>query len=309
MVERTIRQHLGGEETAEPEQLMQAVRMCEEASPHHWWMRGETARADPLHEIGSNILDLVGKQSSGSITSVASHLRTLAYWRISEHLGIPFCPSIRRVPALDGLRASIHRNAHDTVYRAVAKAFQAEVAEVYDDAEEQPIALPPCATLFLNALREERDIAAAIALLRERFAPLRRQLANIQVTLSQGSIGARRKAKQQVQAALSALAVDADEAAKSMVREALALVPDVLNVVSSADPAKFSVSLIEKPASWIRGWWVRRPLHLAFDVRRRAVAVERYPSLLRETTGVDLSKQEIEYFTNCYAKASRLFLG
>ena len=297
-----------GDDASFGERVRKALSICEEASPIHWWMRGAAAKRDALHEIGANVLDQALKQSSGSVASVASHLRTLIYWRMSDHLRVPLCVSPRRLPALAALRAQVYRSTQHEVYGAVAKAFDADVSAVAADDAEIPLALPPSLALFLGELRVSRDVATAISALRARFTPLRRRLADIQARRANGTLGARLEAKRELAAALAAAAGNAPQ--QTSLRDVIDLVPEVTKVAAAPlDPTKYSAALLLKPAEWIRRWWSRRPIQVVLDVRCDVVETEPLKQLLGEATGVHLVREEVARFNTSYAKARKLFLG
>ncbi len=296
------------DEASFDERLRKALSICEEASPIHWWMRGAAAKQDALHEIGAHILDQASKQASGSVASVASHLRTLIYWRMSDHLRVPVCVSPRRLPVLAALRAQVHRSTQHEVYGAVAKAFDTDVSAVTADDAEIPLALPPSLALFLGELQATRDAASAVSALRARFAPLRRRLADIQARRANGALGTRLEAKRELAAALAAAAGDAPQ--QTTLRDVIDLVPEVTKMAAAPlDPTKYSAALVLKPAEWIRRWWSRRPIQAVLDVRRDVAETEPLTQLLGEATGVHLAREEVARFNASYAKARKLFLG
>ncbi|WP_345666252.1 hypothetical protein [Streptomyces venetus] len=259
----------------------------------------ETLQRDPLRTLGAEALRSIGYWSSGAIANGVSHLRTFIYWRTSAHLGIPFLPSIYRLPAYQLLTDHIRRTVQDRVYGIVADAFRTTVGEVYEDEEPMPLYLPPALALFLDHLRTHGDIAAAVDDLRRRHRKLRRSLNALQHTLhSDSALGEARAARRRLNAALEALRSDLgpdDQAAVGTVDQLLDIMPSVAKAATNPlDIGGYAEALAAHPANWIRSWWLRRPVRAALRLSTRLEDLSRYDRLLYEATGQYWDPRELD---------------
>ncbi|MFF1916457.1 hypothetical protein ACFVYE_33785 [Streptomyces sp. NPDC058239] len=305
-------QHHGSDERRT---FLGALRGELEGSPIHG--RGlfgheDELRADPVGTLGFELLEEIGRFHSGGLIGGVSHLRTFVYWRTAAHLGLPFIPSLRRLPTYHLLTNHIRNSVQERVYSAVGEAFHCSVSEVYENERPLPLYLPPALSLFLDHLRSNGNIAGAIDDLRRSHRKLRRDLASFQHALG-GSATLRdaRDARRRLADALTALRAEANGAPPhGAIDQVLDIVPDAVRAAANPlDVSGYSDTLIRRPAEWIRSWWVRRPIRSAFALSDQLLGLSQYDQLLEAATGQRCSSEQIARLHTQYGKCLALYGG
>ena len=234
-----------------------------EGTVSHWWLEEQSQQltANAIATLGGYMLDKIGYFGSGAVVEGISHLRTFVYWRLSDHLGIPFFPSCRRLPHFEAMARQLTPTVHQEVFQVLARAFKATVEQVYEDCQPTALPVPPLTSLFLDKLRTQKDASACIMEIREEFRGLREALRNLQSELrGSASIRQRLDAKRQLAKVIEDLKQHYEMRNDTFIDEALAFAPDVLKPLSNPmNPEKYSINLIKKPLEWIRTWWANRP--------------------------------------------------
>ncbi|MFE7439324.1 hemerythrin domain-containing protein [Streptomyces chartreusis] len=294
------------------EEVLECFRKEVEGLPLYPWLverRGEL-HADPLDTLGSEILRWTAYMGSGVATYNASLLRTFAYWRVAAHQGIPFVPSLRRIPSYQILAGHIHKSAQERVYAAVADSFHTAVVEVYEESKVLPLYLPPAVTLFFDHLRRNGgDVPGAVERLRNDHQGLRKQLARLQRELSaSNTLGEAREARRRFKAALEQLGTEFGEGPRGRIVQLIDIAPEVAKVAANPlDVGSFTDELVQRPAEWIRSWWVRRPLRSAFDLKDSLLKVKDYGPLLTDATGQSCTPAEMAAMFKRFVQLNRFF--
>ncbi|MFE9993456.1 hypothetical protein [Streptomyces avermitilis] len=316
-VGESVRANLAHEEHHGPHErriLLGALRSELEGSPLHTRLFGreDDLRADPFGTLGFDLLREIGRFHSGGLVGGVSHLRTFVCWRTAAHLGLPFIPSLRRLPAYHLMTDHIRTSVQERVYSAVGEAFHSSVSEVYENERPLPLYLPPALSLFLDHLRTNGDIASAIDTLRRSHRKLRRDLATFQQALEDSAtLRDARDARRRLADALSVLRADANGAPPhGAIDQVLDIAPDV--VQAAANPlnvSSYADALISRPAEWIRSWWVRRPIRSAFALSDRLLGLSQYDQLLEAATGQRCSDADMARVRNRYGQCLALYGG
>ncbi len=275
-----------------------------EGTLSHWWLEGEKGKlqTNTIATLGSHIIDKIGYYGSGAIVSGISHLRTFVYWRISDHLNIPFFPSCRRMPQFETISSQISPNAHQEVYKIIADAFKCTVEQVYEDCKPTPILVPPVTSIFLQKLKNNKNISSCLEEIRSEFKGLREALKKLQYDLRNSeTMHERLKAKRKLKDLLEALTKHYEFHNHTILDEALAYAPNVLKPLSNpTNPEKYTTELVKKPIDWVREWWSRRPFRVAYKLRDRLLSIPNYNDLLKDSLAVNITDKESEYFQKYY---------
>ncbi|MFI6864356.1 hypothetical protein ACIBKZ_31440 [Streptomyces sp. NPDC050421] len=305
-------QHHGSDERRT---FLSALRSEVEGSPIHsgsLFGHADELRADPLGTLGFELLRQIDRFDSGALIGGVSHLRTFVYWRTAAHLGLPFIPSLRRLPTYHLLTNHIRNSVQERVYSAVGEAFHCSVSEVYENEQPLPLYLPPALSLFLDHLRANGNIASAIDDLRRSHRKLRRDLASFQHAMG-GSATLRdaRDAQRRLTAALTTLRAEANGAPPhGAIDQVLDIVPAAVRAAANPlDVSGYSDTLVRRPAEWIRSWWVRRPIRSAFVLSDRLLGLSQYDQLLEAATGQRCTSEGIAWLHTRYGRCLALYGG
>lgn len=259
--------------------------------------------------LGGYLVDNIGFFGSGGVIDGVSHLRTFVYWRVSDHMRLPFFPSCRRLPHFEAIARQLSPTIQQGVCQVVAEAFKTNVAEAYKDCEPTAIALPPIVSVFLNKLRENDDLSLCVTQIRNEFEGLRDALRQLQRDLREAeTLHQRLDAKDHIQEVLSSLKTHYDIRDDANLEEAIGFAPEVLKPLANPlDPSKYSADLVRKPLHWVRDWWLKRPYRLAYQLRNQLLSIPRYHDLLNDSLGIHIGKEETEFFQHIYGEYIALY--
>jgi hypothetical protein len=290
---------------AEKTATVEAFRRELEGTTAHWWLaeRSDNLRVAPIETLSQQLMQDIGYFGSGTVIAGVSLLRTFVYWRLSAHMNLPFTPCLRRLPAYHLMLSHIRRSMQDRVYNAISASFHATIEEVYDS--DRPIAtyLPPALSLFLDRMRQCKDMTEAILGLREEYRELRLALAKFQrATNSDMELGQMLKARRDLAETLAELGSVSDT--NGAIDQVIDIIPSVAKAVANPlDVSAYSDELVNRPADWLRSWWRRRPLRSVFVLRDQLLGLSQYADLLDDALGVQLEPADltrlIETYQNC----------
>jgi hypothetical protein len=242
-------------------------------------------------------------EDSSAVGPGVSYLRTLVYWRLAAHLGVPFYPSCRRLPQYSSITEDLRRWTQETVYQAVAASFATTVREVYDIEQPLPVYLPPALALFLERLRDGAEPGPAVLDLRREHRRLRAALADLpSARRGAASLKELRNARRRAAAALTQLDTGprAGMGQQGALDRIVDLAPEIAKVaVNPLDITAYQAALVKAPVDWLRTWWLRRPYRPVFRLRDRLLAIRGYDRLLT-AAGLDIPAAELDQFTADY---------
>jgi hypothetical protein len=274
------------------------------------WFRDKAEKfpGNPLAGLGSDLMEELVSWGTDTGDWV-SPLRTLIYWRLTDHLAVPLIPSWRRLPQYYSISNHVTRSTQGRVYKVVAKAFGAIVEEVQRDEAGVHVSLPPVAALFLDELRSARDLRLAVDKIRDKFGPLRRSLSSLQEEMgAKGSIGDRLKAKRILQKVMSEIEIRYRIENSATIDQLIAYAPEVIKPLTKPlSPGSYSAALVRQPLDWVRKWWLRRPFRIVFNLRKTLLGIPDYDHLLEQAIGIELNNAELADFQAHYDKYLNLY--
>ncbi len=203
----------------------------------------------------------------------------------------------------------LRRNIPHEIFQVIARSFKADIEDVYADLGIDVVALPPFLALYLDKVRSGRNTVDAIFELRNEFRELRSSIADLQSELfGSGSLKERIEAKRKFCRLLTSLTRHYDGRHNSVLEEAIAFAPDVLKPLGNPlDPGQYSVSLIQKPAQWIRDWWQHRPFRIAYNLRSNLLDLPEYDTLAQSALGIRLDPADQRSFAAHYEDYMTLY--
>jgi len=208
-------------------------------------------------------------------------------------------------------RMTVHvrQTAQERVYDAIADAFHATVAEVFESEQAMTLYLPPALSLFLEQLRQGNDVAASIDYLRKKYAPLREMLAKCQEDISNSAtLGEARAAKRKFNESLIRVSEKFENPHQAFANQVFDIVPSVANIaVDPLNVEKYAENLVQRPVTWLRTWWLNRPLRPIFKLRDHLLALRDYGSLTQEAIGITLQQAQIRRLVQNHFRSNRLF--
>jgi hypothetical protein len=282
-----------------------------EGTVSHWWLELQSKRLaeNSIATLGGHLLDEIGYFGSGAVVDGVSHLRTFVYWRISDHLAIPFLPSCRRSPQFEAISRQLSPTVHQEVFQVIAAAFKTTVEHAYQDGLPTAIPIPPITSLFLNKMRKQKDFTACIVDIRDEFKGLREAMRRLQSELRGATtIRQRLDAKKILKELLHGLKKHYETCDDAVLDETLGYAPDVLRPLANPSSQEtYTANLAKKPLEWIRSWWLKRPFRLAYKLRDRLTSIAAYHDLLPETLGVDIGSEESTEFQELYKQCMSLY--
>lgn len=265
---------------------------------------------NPMLLLGRYLVEGFGYSPTDSdpITSQSPLLRTFLYWRVSEHAGVSFYPSARRIAQYELLRTEVAKLVSEDVMKILTENFQEMVSAAYSRDVEVPIKMPPTLAIFLDIYRDTKDLSTSIIRFRQFFAKTRRALAEAEDSLaSVRTVGGRQKAVKRIAKTAAALNTDLNRADDIVLKDALEFVPEILKPLSNPlDPTNYSSRLLSRPIEWIRHWWISRPLRPVYNVKSRLSNIAQYQVLLDETLGISVSGSEQVRLIDHYTKYFQL---
>ncbi len=295
-----------------PEIMAAGLKGGYEGTFCQWWPEEHDNASDPFGALAFNILKSVGYWSSGAIVSGISNLRTFIYWRLADHLGLPWVPSSRRLPVVESLDRQVTTTISHQVYAAIAGAFNVSLEEVYEDTRQRPIKLAPAMAIFLSYYRDNKSIIKSLSKLRSDFAGVRRAATNLHQKLAESeTIAERLKAKRRFQLVMAELlSHHSTNSVELAISESITCAPQVMGPLSSpTDPSEYSSALLKKPFDWLRKWWCMRPFRSTFAVHDRLRAIRSYSTLADEALGLQLNDEEVSYLERYFDHYASMYAG
>ncbi|EGQ9247195.1 hypothetical protein ACTHGC_003640 [Vibrio parahaemolyticus] len=276
----------------------------------HWWLeeRQDELSKSLFQTLGSHVLDNVSYLGSGTVVGGVSHLRTLVYWRVAEHYKISFMPCARRLPQLDAIYGRTRANVQQQIIGAVARSFDVTLDEIRADSLHEIPTMPPLLAIFLDRVRE-KDVMHSIISMREEFAPLRKALCILEGELAQcHSIRDRLSAQRRFKVALDGLTATYRPRTDILLEETISYAPDIVKQLSNPfDLDSFTETLLKRPASWVKDWWIRRPYRLAYRIPDLLMQVQSYEQLTADALGIELKNEDSEAFYARYERCLKLY--
>lgn len=229
--------------------------------------------------------------SQGPSETCTSILRDAYYIFAAEHFGLPYWPSSFRIELSRAFPNFFDTAMRLQLYRRMADAFKASVEEVFEDADEQIVHIPPFATLVLERCNSAADLARELLAVREEYAPLRAGFARLEEERRSAlTIKERIRARRHQKLLFEDLARRFENPAQVKLEGVVRYVPDPTEPgARPASPSGYTARLVTMPLESIARWWRRRPISKLFELKSRLERVRSYEHLVRKVLGKEIN--------------------
>ena len=237
-----------------------------------------------LREVNSWLISLTHYGSGQGARTRERLLRGNGYAFLAVAQGMDYFPDYARVPTVAAFMEDLRTSIAETLYRSASKP----IIEILDAAggwpETFPVTIPPLAAIVLDRAKTKEDIVTELMVLRDEFAPLRRQVKTLRMQLIEAeSISARRSLLRDFQRITEELGGSEKESIS--ISEGIDLSASAFRaVVNPADSGAWA-SLLKRPISAVSEWWRHRPYAILFRLDSKIPNLDKYGSLIAKHWG------------------------
>lgn len=254
--------------------------------------RGRELGLYSFEDTGRSVIAAIEYESSGAYEEGRSLLRAIYYVYTAEAFRLPYWPQMGRIEFAKHFPNRFDKDTRTALYRKMADALKATVADVAADFEESIAYIPPFASLVLERSSKPADIIVRSFELRHEMRVLRERLRELENERLAAASLAQRKALMQKRTELLAQMSTAFERTDSVrLQNIIRYIPELIRpALNPVDPTKYSANLLLQPVEWILSWWRKRPISMFLDVSSRVAKMHDYKDLVTKVFGSAIGK-------------------
>lgn len=269
------------------------------------------SKINPIEGLTEWINDLAFYPSAtDDVRASAFYIRrTIGYLLVAMGNRVDYFPDSLRIPYVASYMERIYRSLSREVYAKVADVLETDLKTIDAQTKSRTFPIPPFTALVLSEASSREAIPWAILELRDKLAPFRDNLSEIDHRLKNGrSLDEKLKSYMRREELFKELVRNEKQNEFISFKEGIEFVGQLAKPIADiANPTSYSSALIAQPVEWLQRWWLRRPIQPLFRLDRKVRQLAGYDTLIRKHWGYQITEDMVKRFEDHASAVEEIF--